>query len=223
MQHKRRVIVVVGGMLLKDEQTGKFRTSTLVDHDNPFGMFGDDLRGFAAALMYHEKRYGWRESTTILILGGITPLHKENPHAPLLSSVIRQELEGWGVPSDEIEEIEMGDVGGTFQQLLHLQEKLPELKNSIELILLSNRYQIPRIEAMVFYIAELQKLRYCTKPALRFVAAEDVITEYMPEQAHDIAEAYDSPEMKHCFGRELNGALEIVRGTYKFPTKFPQR
>lgn len=219
MKRAGRVVVIVGGMLLKDEQTGKFRTSTLGDYDNPFGMFGDSLRGVAAALLY--KRH---KETTILVLGGLTPLHRENPHVPFLSSVIREELKHFGVPSEDIEEIKMQDSGGTFQQLLHLQEKLRELKQSTrELVILTNRYQIPRVWAMTYFREELLELRNCTVPCVRFASAEDIILEHWPENGPDLVEAYNREEMRRCFAKELKGAYQIAEGTYEFPTKFPQR
>lgn len=220
MEHGKRVVALVGGMLLKNEQTGKFRTSTLVDYDNPFGMFGDSLRGFAATLLYKREQ----EHATILVLGGLTPLHKEMPHAPLLSAIIRRELEEWGVPASKIEEIEMQEVGGTFQQLLHLQEKLPAFKKTTkELVVITNRYQMPRVWAMIYFREELAELRNCVAPLARFASAEDIVLEYLPEYGPDIVKAYRREAMRKCIARESKGAHQIAEGTYVFPSKFPQR
>ena len=215
---KKSVVAVIGGQILYDPVTG-FRTSTLEDFDNPYGLFADSLRTDAASVLY----FGSRPWARVLVIGGITPLHRTMPDAPTLSSVMRKELESTGVPSSKIEEIPMPEAGGTFNQLVRLRDWRESVVDEDEIIVLASWWQMPRILAMVMFPEPLVAL-VSGWPPVRFACAEDVLIENEPLRWWAaIARAYRRPEMQECLRKEYNGARMLSTGEYKFPTRFPQR
>lgn len=221
MQHGITVVALVGGHLLRYAD-GEFRTSTFDDYDNPYGMFGDRIRGEAAAALYHRNPL----DTSIMVLGGVTPLHKTVPDASHLSTVIKRELIMFGVPGEAIEEVDLDPFCGTYAQLAYLGlriRKASQISEIRELAVLSNFWQLPRIFSMVCFSDELADVLLRDRPRVRFVAAEDVITDVEPRRYAEIVAAYRRPEMRSCIKRELRGASMIAEGTYVFPTNFPDR
>lgn len=215
------VVALVGGILLRDPD-GTFRTSTLDDYENPYGVFGDRLRSEAAALLYHQRP----QDTSILVLGGVTPLHKTFPDAPHLSAVIKSELIALGVPEEAIDELDLDPDCGTYQQLAHLARRVREICASAgigELAILASPWQLPRIFAMVRFRDELAEVLLQDRPRVRYVAAEDVVADHDPKRYADIIAACRRPEMARCVKNELRGASMVAEGTYKFPTTFPNR
>lgn len=221
MRHGTTVVALVGGILLHDPD-GTFRTSTLDDHENPYGVFGDRLRSEAAALLYRQSP----RDTSILVLGGVTPLHKTFPDAPHLSAVIKRELLALGVPEERVEEVDLDPACGTYQQLLHLARRVREVYLSTQiddLAILASLWQFPRIFAMIHFRDELAEVLLRDRPRVRYVAAEDVVADHDPKRYAEIITAGRRPEMARCIKSELRGASMVAEGTYKFPTAFPTR
>lgn len=220
----KRVIAVIGGQLLYDKASDTYRTSTLDDYDNPYSLFGDSLRNDAAAALYWSV--GLQDGDIILVIGGVTPLHRTIPGAPLLSRVTCEEIRRLGVPREALYAIDMPDKGGTYNQLLEL--KAWRSKNAMlycEIIVVANWWQMPRIFAMTLFSQgrELAEL-FSGLPALRFAAAEDVLIEHDAQRWWaPISSAYQRPEMQECLRKEYNGARLLSVGEYSFPTVFPQR
>lgn len=221
MQHGTNVVALMGGHLLRDAD-GTVRTSTLDDYDNPYGMFGDRTRVEAAAALYRKSPL----DTGIMVLGGVTPLHKHVPDALHLSTVIRRELLTLGVPEEVIEEVDLYPDTGTYQQLAHLARRMREVfvvARIDELAILSNFWHLPRIFSIVFHREELAEVFLQDRPRVRYVAAEDVVVDADPSRYAGVVTAYRRPEMARCIKSELKGASMVAEGTYKFPTTFPSR
>ncbi len=215
----KRIVALVGGHILAD--TAGFRTSTYTPADlaNPYGIFGDNLRGEASAVLYRAAP----ERTQVVVLGGVTPLHKEMPDAPHLSAVIKEEMIAAGVPAWAITEIDMDPVCGTFRQLTELAKFLAQTRRVEDVLIVSNDWQLPRIKAMIVFRDELMLLR-SHEPRTRCVAAEDVLVGTNPERWYDeICAAYNTPAVRATIAKELNGAKMIADGTYQFPTTQPAR
>lgn len=218
MQHAENVIALVGGHIIEDpEKPGHFRTSRLDETD--YGIIGDSLRGEATKVMYEWKP----EHTTIIVLGGVTPVHKNKPNAPHLSTVIKQELIALGIPVDVIKELDIDPDAGTYMQLLHLNHALAEQTDAKEVVIIANQWQIPRIWSMIMFREELDGLKN-KHPWVLLFAAEDILRTFNAERWSDkITSAYRTPAMRETIKRELKGAHMIAEGTYKFPTGAPNR
>ncbi|MDP3685647.1 MAG: hypothetical protein Q8R32_02345 [bacterium] len=221
MRHGTKVVALVGGHLLRGAD-GTFRTSTFDDYDNPYGEFGDRIRSEAAALLYRQSP----RDTSIMVLGGVTPLHKTVPEAPHLSAVIKGELIALGVPEEQIEEIDLDPACGTYQQLAHLARRVREVCVSVgidELAILASLWQFPRMFAMIHFRDELAEVLLQDRPRVRYVAAEEIVTDDDPKRYAEIAAACRRSERLACLRGELKGAWMVAEGTYKFPTTFPNR
>lgn len=218
MQHAENVVVLVGGHIIEDPQNpGHFRTSRLDETD--YGIIGDSLRGEAVNFLY------WRSpsDTSVIVLGGVTPLHKSKPDAPHLSTVIKQELIALGVPSSAIEELDIDPDCGTYMQLLHLSRTLAQQPQVTKVEMIANQWQIPRIRSMVLFGEDLDGLRR-ENPFVQIFAAEDVVVGRDPSQWREkIVDAYRTPAMRETIKRELKGAFMVAEGTYQYPTGAPNR
>lgn len=215
----KRLVALMGGHLLPNDDGSEYHTSTLDEWRNPYGLFGDNLRSIAAAMLY--QKYG----VDIIVIGGVTPLHKTIPQAPHLSHIIKKELMDFDVSDRNIMELDIDPATGTFEQLRHLASFLSFLnKKSKEIetvLLLSNRYQLPRIWAMILF---QDRLAVLNTPIIRLIAAEDILIRYERARWFEpIAKAYQREAMRWCIQKELNGAKMIADGSYKFPKDFPQR
>src|SRR3989344_186823 len=202
---KTILIVVRGGGLKKEN--GVWRT-TYFDEGDAFGFLGDHLRVVAAADMYKDKiKKG--EAVSILAAGGIG--RSKDPDHPTVSSVLKKELTVLGVPDDSIVTEEKS--GSTFQQLEAVAEYISNF-NDADIILISSRFHLPRIEAMICYAKQMSVLldRIQTKN-LSLVSAEDFLLKNNPEQwEHVIEEAYNSEFMKKRISLEQQGVSQIKLG-----------
>ena len=136
---------------------------------------------------------------------------KNIPDAPTLAEVISRELRELGVPKENI--IEEKESGSTYQQLLALAKIVKE-NLAEKIMIVSNRYHLPRIEAMVRYAPDLQDF---SRLNIVFQPAEDVLIKHnSTEWEAEIDRAYASPEAKELEKKEQNGVRQIREGTYKW-------
>ena len=211
MSDDSRLIAVLGGHILQDTSHSRgFRTSTLADFANPYRIFGDCLRGEAAASLYRDDP----QRTRVVVLGGVTPLHADIPDAPHLSAIIKAELVEARVPESVVDEVDMDPLRGTYEQLHQLVGFLSRVVQPGEVLVISNRWHEPRIQAMLAYAEGLEALR-SARPRTRFVAAEDRLIETQPDRwCAPIAEAFGRPEMRALMREEFRGAQQVADGTY---------
>ncbi len=200
---EKSVVVVMGGSLKKDENS-KWRTTNL-DEGDDFGVTGDRLRVVAASYL-HKNAPG----RSILSLGGTGHYEDVKDMVPV-SSVIKSELVDLGVSEDRIE-VETNS-GNTFQQLKELNKIIRESRFE-NVIIISNRYHILRIQSMIDCNKELKE--EFGKIEVELVSAEDVLIEHNPEEWKEIIDsAYKSEEMKKRIKQEEEGVSQIIEGTYK--------
>lgn len=196
-------IAVLGGGIVQDEN-GRWRTTNFDENDN-FGALGDRLRVVAAGYLYKTSR------APIIALGGRGQL-KNIAGAPPVSDVIKDELIEAGVKADDI--ILERNSGNTFQQLQELG-KIIKNKNLNSVAIVSNRYHLPRVKAMLGHNLDLKKLFSGSK--LFWESAEDTLLERAPEKwGQIISPAYESKAMKKRMAQEMAGARQIKDGTYNY-------
>ncbi len=194
-------VCILGGGLKKEG--GVWRTPRFDEGDN-FGPTGDNIRVIAGSYLLKQGL------TSHLIASGGRGQYKDIPEAPTLASVIKKELIDLGVEPDNIEE--EGQSGNTYQQLKALQDIVVQRGwDSIGII--SNRYHLPRIQAMIEYGPRLSGLNR----VVNLISAENVLLTYAPsEWKKIIEEAYRSNSMKKRIKLETAGVNDIKNGKYKF-------
>ena len=81
------------------------------------------------------------------------------------------------------------------------------------MVVISNKYHLPRINTMIAYIPELKFLTN----KIRVVSAESIILKYAGHTwKSKIEAAYKKDEMKKRIKMEKMGVKDIKNGTYKY-------
>jgi len=204
------IISVLNGSIVKER--GIWRTTYFKEKEG-FGA-GDTLRVVAGYYLYKKLTSNHIE-TIVLVQGGYGKLaHDMIWMPPLPSAVMKNELIALGVPSECI--IEESKSGNTHQQLNILLDIVHE-KNPQHISIVSNAYHLPRVKAIIEYLAALSYFKeLLLKSILELVPAEEICLMNDREKwEHIIKEAYDSQEMKRRIEIENRGAEDIKNGTYQ--------
>lgn len=202
---KGNAIVIIGGGLVKDKK-GFWRTNNFDDPGDHTGTTGDRLRVEAGALLYRHA------PETLVITSSYKGYLKHIPDSPVIAHVLKQELITLGVPEKKII---TEDTSNTTHQ--NLQKLLPMFKkyHIKNITIVSNRWHLPRIKAMLVHHSELKKAYQ--NIVLHFAAAEDVLIKHSPEEWRPIVEkAYASKKMRERMKLERIGIEQIKNGTYQF-------
>ena len=211
-QKNTAAIAVLGGALVKDRRTGTWRTSTLQDKGDKFGVQNDRLRVIAAS--YLAKKY---PNDVIIVSGGKGQL-KNVPQAPTLAHVIKHELMRQGIAEGRI--IEEDKSGTTYEQLLELKNIMTKLELK-KVKIVSNQWHLPRIRAIIIHRSELNKMSKISHLAL--IPAEKILLQINRKKWQPIIkEAHSSARMKTRIRLEQKGIRDIKAGSYKF-TPLPER
>ena len=197
-----KALVIIGGNLVKDLETGVWRSTNKTEGDN-FGALGDRYRVLAGAYLYRED-----PSQTVITLGGKGQL-AVFPDAPNISEAIKSELVDLGVPGDKI--FCETNSGNTYQQLVELLKIASEMKFD-RVTLVTNRYHIPRVGALMEKIDVLRAL--VASGGLQVLSAEDVVIGHDGSVKYVVDEAYASDGIKKRIQQEEEGARQIKEGTY---------
>lgn len=204
----------MGGALVKDKR-GYWRTTNYDEGDN-FGVSGDRVIVVAASILV--KSLAHKENFLVISLGGKGQLASIKD-APTVASVIKKELVKFGIRKDKIMTEE--DSGDTFQQLEGVQEILKkEIFSSI--VIISNKYHLPRIQAMIKYSDSLQALKKMLNLSkLKIKSAEAIVIKSDPKKWRKvIKDAYSSEPMKNRIRLEQKGVVDIKKGVYKYKINF---
>lgn len=193
--------MIFGGNLIKDER-GKWRTTTFSEGDK-YGALGDRLRVLAGADLYRD------DSESIIIAVGGRGQLEEFPDSPTIAETIKKELIALGVNGESI--LTETESGNTFQQLRNMRSML-EKANFQHVTVISNRYHLPRIEAMIEKDPELKQM--LDKHLIELKSAEDILIEHDPQWKDEVDKAYAGPEMRERIAKEFEGVRQLKKGTY---------
>ena len=200
----KSVIAVMGGSLKRGHDY-KWKTTNFNEGDN-FGITGDRLRVLAASCFYKKN-----SNKKIITMGG-TGQYKNISDIIPVSRVIKRELILLGVPKDKIA-VETYS-GNTFQQLSGLG-KIIRKERIKSVTIISNRYHLPRIRAMINFSVELKKL--FTNVKVELISAEEILIKSNPAAWKEtIPAAYKSGKMKERIELEKGGVKQIKAGVYNF-------
>lgn len=209
MENKEQTIVILAGALVKGEN-GRWRTANYNDKGDDFGICFSRLRVIAAGFLYKDK-----PSQSIIVSGGQGQLKNILPGKITSARIIMEELVKIGIPAKKIFKEEKS--GNTYQQLKELQKIIivGDLKN---VIIISNKYHLARLRAMIKYADDLRALKKMFGSAkLKIKSAEDIVIKYKPKiWAKIISRVYKSRAMKVRIKLENQGARQIKLGVYQF-------
>ncbi len=199
-----KALAVFGGSMIRD--LNSWRLTRFQEKDN-FGIVGGYIRTIAAALLFKE------EPEALVIASGGRGQFSKIPDAPTIASLIKRDLISRGVPENRIITEERS--GNTFQQLIKLQA-VAAIRNFQEFKIISNRYHLPRIKAMIKTVEKLSFLkRLLDNQRLFLVSAEEVLLARQPEQWEKIInQAYQSKGMAERILLEQEGVRQLEAGEY---------
>lgn len=200
---KKNAIAVLGGGTVKNPD-GTWRTTNYKEKDQ-FGVIGDRVRVLAAYYLYRDN-----PKQIIIALGGKGQRKHIKGVVPS-SFVIKKELCDLGVPARDI--IAESKSGSTFESLRTLKEII--LSRGLQKVaIISNRYHIPRIKAMLESSEVLKKI---TSPCqISLQDAEQVVVAHDPAIVGEIEKAYKSKAMQERIALEKKGIKDIYEGKYTF-------
>lgn len=203
----KKAIVVLGGGLIKEK--GKWQTTNFSDKGDKFGALGDRLRVVAASYLYKNN------PEQIIIASGGRGQVKAGSDEPAVATVIKKELEELAIPSNKI--IKETKSKNTYAELVELQRIIKKKKIKI-IIIISNKYHLPRLKAMVKYCPELAGLKKMFAVSkLTIKSAEEILIKYNSGNWRKIiTKAYDSAGMKERIKLEKKGVKDIKIREYKF-------
>lgn len=197
-----QAIVLFGSVLVKKE--GHWQTAGFEKDFLP-GTVGGKLRVLAGYYLFNELK------SPIIVLSGRRK-EKEFKNTPIISSVIKKELVELGLPAKKI--IIEENSSNTYQNLLYLIEILKKKKFNTILVL-SSKYHLPRIKAMIKRAPNLSELSKLTK--IKYLSAESVLLKKNPQEWRTvIKKAYTGKNMKELMKKEAAGVKDIINGHYKY-------
>lgn len=197
------MVIVLGGGL-KKEADDRWRTTNFGEEGDNFGEMGDRLRVLAAAELYRQ------DSQVIFVASGGRGQFENVPGAPAVGTVMKKELEDLGVPSDKIKkEIKSGSTREQLQELIKLILGMEPERIKI----ISSRWHLPRVKAMIESFAELDFLK---KQTIELLSAEDILIHQDEERWKPIVEkAYSGEGMRKRIKKEEQGIRDIKSGQYR--------
>lgn len=208
MQKSKEAIAVIGGCIRRDKE-GEWHSTGFNEPGDNFGVTGDKIRVIASSFLYHDN-----PEQFIIACGGRGQLSKIEGSVPV-AAVLKKELTELGVPEEKI--LEENESGNTFEQLRELKRVAEEMRLE-KISIISNRYHLPRIEAMMEFFPELKGLIESVK--VEFVEAESVAIEHNREKWEEIIKtAYESEEMGKRISSEQKGVEDIKEGKYNLGIK----
>lgn len=198
----KKAIVILGGGLVNDH--GVWRTTGFNEGDM-HGALGDRLRVEAAYILYNKN------PEMILIASGGKGQNAGIPHAPAVAEIVKKELVELGIPESSIFTEERS--GNTWQALQELKTLINH-DNLSEVSLISNRYHLPRIHALINKDDALKGLLE-EKPII-LISAEEILIEHDPKKWRKVIDdAYRASGMQNRIAKEKQGVFQIQTGTYK--------
>jgi hypothetical protein len=201
---KKTVIVVLGGGL-KKTKTG-WSTTNLNNKGDLFGVCGDRLRILATGVLYNILS---NRKNNILIIASGGKGQYCGINSPVLSKIIKKELVEIGIPSNLI--VKESNSNNTYGQLKE-SSKIFKKKKISAIMIVSNRYHLPRIKA---FIKSDSKLKEIYGKIFKLKSAEDILIASDPKKWRSfISNVYASKSMKKRIILEKEGINKIKKGTY---------
>lgn len=219
-------IFVFGGIIVKNEATGEFKSGSYGDPD-PHGLLaGSKARSVAAAEIYRQFPDSKVVTTSTI------PARGDEPAKPF-SEVTAKELEHYGVRHEDI--IQYPDPYSTFTELIGLMKLVVENKWQHPVII-TNEAQAERTRLLLERISSIKDNNDSYKAAWEEIDMDNIINEYnelnpkvvvvssesiLPvrdERYSKIIEQVRKTELyKKRVESETKAEKDIIDGTYGMP------
>lgn len=197
----KKAVAIIGGGLKKENH--KWRTTNFDEGDN-FAVQGDRLRVVAGSYLFKDN------PKLLIIASAGKGQYKDISDVPTVAEVIKKELVEFGVPIENI--IKKEQPGNTWQQLQEFKKVIYK-KELLEVMIISNKYHLPRIKAMIESDTKLRGL--FKKSIIKLQSAEEVCLKYDKGKWQKIIkDAYNSQAMKERIKLENKGVRDIKSGKY---------
>ncbi len=200
------LLIAIPGGWIKKGADGLWHSTGFDDLKEHPGAPGSILRVEAGAVLFKEN-----PTSSIVVLGGKGQL-SHVPDVKPLAEIMKRELIVLGVPKEKIlEEAESSKTYGQLKALMEIVERIfPE-----EIVIISNRYHLPRIEAMVEYAPVIKDT--AKKFKIKFASAEDILLESNSKIWGEVLKAiYGSAEIKELVKKEKSSARQVCEGQYRY-------
>lgn len=204
-EYKYDAIVTLSGAMKKHEKLG-WRTTAYSEGD-AFGALGGRIRIIATEYLYKKGNV----AKNILTVTG-KPKYLENEPAEIMaeSEVMKKELIGRGIPEEAVfVEKTSKNTKQNFEELF----KMAKANNWGKILIITNRYHVPRAEA---FCKDFQEKNIAYKNIKTdFISAEDVLIEQEPRWKELIEKAYAHPEMIKRMENEIKGLEALKKSEYR--------
>ena len=205
---KRKVLIfILGGGLVRDGDN--WRSTTFFEKTQAQSL-GDRYRVVAAAELYKQLRQ--KDFPVTLVASGGRGVTKDLDH-PVIADVYVEELVALGVPKNAI--IKDRKTGKTFEELLYLK-KFSARRDFDKIYIISNKYHIPRTQAMLRYFPSLASIGSALKSGkIVLASAESILLKADRAGWKDeLDKGYASAFMADRIKMEKRGVRQIKNGTY---------
>lgn len=203
MEAPNTIVVLAGG--IKQDASGRWMSTDLTAEDDRLGASGGKLRVFAATILSNQH-----PAAVVVTSGGKGYDLPGNTQAdqPVSAEILRDELIECGIPAPRI--VLEKNSNTTYQQLQEIEKMIPE-RGWKNVLLITNRYHLPRLRAMI-------ETKYPNLvEVMTSVSAEEVLIEADPMRWEAmIAATYAESFMTERIAKETQGVEQIKNGTYRF-------
>lgn len=208
-KNKTAIIILSGGM--KRGNDGSWVSTDLIETDKNILSPGGKIRVIAVSYLYKKNPRQYIYATG----GQGYDINIQGVKHPNLSKIIKDELIELGVSPKKI--IRENKSNNTYQQLQAV-DKIAKKESFEIIIIVSVKYHLPRIKAMIEHRPELSFLNSILKSnKLILQSAEEILIKYNPEKWKQLIEkVYKTPKMKEIIKQEKRGNEQIKKGVYKF-------
>jgi uncharacterized SAM-binding protein YcdF (DUF218 family) len=199
-------LIVLGSNIKRDG--GGYRPVTYDDYDI-FGMLAGEIRIIAAVILYEQD-----VTSTFVFSTGISEKTKQilGPNVPSEATVYSQDFlsrirsSSRPPPAVVLEDRSVNTYSNLTECIAIIRRNRWK-----HVAIMSARYHMERVQMLW----ELAREKHPIATTADFVAAEDIVTEYLPGIYEDmIAAAYSSPQGQKRLRNEAHGVQDLRDGTY---------
>ena len=203
LEGRTKHVVTVDFVLPAEPIINSPKLGEIFGEKDDISVSGSYVRVVAASLLWHKN-----SSAVIVLSGGRGQANTVFPPGLFLSTIMKKELEDIGIPESII--MEENQSGNTYQQLTAILSMATRHHWS-EVQIVSNRFHLPRIQAMVECLEPLIPLR----SIVFYVSAEEVVLAAEPKKWREqIDAAYASVEFAEIISNEARGTAQVRSGEY---------
>jgi len=203
---KKAIIIISAGV--KKNKNGAWANTDLTEKDNKLGAPGGRLRVIAASYLHKIM-----PDYFLIASGGRGyDIKDKSPNRPDLCRITVSELKKLGLPENKI--IMENKSNTTFKQLQELKKIILKLKLE-SVIIISNKYHLPRIKVMINNDAALK--RFMANGKMKLFSAEQILLKQNFEKwIQTIKRAYESEWMNARIRKEKQGIKDLKDNKYRF-------